>query len=96
MRDILVNPKSEQTYVLGSFWEERLNTLWTYKVGQARCAFLEETFGKGTIQYPLKLTAADGPDGMNPTRSSRADLLRRLQGPSACKNRQATEKELFR
>jgi C-terminal peptidase prc len=26
------------------------------------------SFGKGTIQYPLKLTAADGPDGMNPTR----------------------------
>jgi hypothetical protein len=54
VRDILVNPKSEQTYVLGSFWEERLNTLWTYKVGQARCAFLEETFGKGTIQRILE------------------------------------------
>ena len=54
VRDILVNPKSEQSYVLGSFWEERLSTLWTYKVGQARCAFLEETFGKGIIQRILE------------------------------------------
>lgn len=54
VRDILVNPKREHDYVLGSFWEDRLGSgLWTYKVGQVRCAFLEETYGKGTIQRIL-------------------------------------------
>ena len=57
VRDILVNPKAENEYVLGSFWEDRYTSgLWTYKVGQARCAFLEETYGKGTIQKILEET----------------------------------------
>jgi hypothetical protein len=57
VRDILVNPKAEDEYVLGSFWEDRYTSgLWTYKVGQARCAFLEETYGKGTIQRILEET----------------------------------------
>ena len=57
VRDILVNPKAEREYVMGSFWEERFTSgLWTYKVGQARCAFLEEAFGKGTIQRILDET----------------------------------------
>lgn len=55
VRDILVNPKTEHDFVLGSFWEERFTSgLWTYKVGQVRCAFLEEAFGKGTIQKILE------------------------------------------
>src|ERR1700754_203968 len=53
-RDILTNPKTEHEFVLGSFWEERYSGLWVYKVGQARCAFLEEAFGKGTIQRILE------------------------------------------
>ena len=57
VRDILTNPKTEHQYVMGSFWEERFTSgLWTYKVGQARCAFLEEAFGKGTIQRILEAT----------------------------------------
>ncbi len=57
VRDILVNPKTDHDYVLGSFWDDRLASgLWTYKVGQARCAFLEESFGKGTIQRILDQT----------------------------------------
>lgn len=57
VRDILVNPKTENEYVLGSFWEDRFSSgLWTYKVGQARCAFLEESFGKGTLQRILEAT----------------------------------------
>jgi hypothetical protein len=56
VRDILLNPKTDG-YVLGSFWEDRFTSgLWTYKVGQARCAFLEETYGKGTIQRILQET----------------------------------------
>ncbi|HEX7478853.1 MAG TPA: hypothetical protein VF331_13690 [Polyangiales bacterium] len=54
VRDILVNPKTEHDYVLGNFWDDRLTSgLWTYKVGQARCAFLEQAFGKGTLQRIL-------------------------------------------
>ncbi len=58
VRDLLVNPKSEHDYVLGSFWEDRLSSgLWTYKVGQARCAFLEESYGKGTVKRILEQSA---------------------------------------
>jgi hypothetical protein len=57
VRDILVNPNAAREYVMGSFWEERFTSgLWTYKVGQARCAFLEEAFGAGTIQRILDAT----------------------------------------
>ncbi len=54
VRDLIVNP-AQDGYVLGDFFEDRLNDgLWTYKVGQARCAFLEETYGKGTLQRILE------------------------------------------
>jgi WD40-like Beta Propeller Repeat len=57
VRDVLLNPNAENGYVLGSFWEDRYTSgLWTYKVGQAHCAFLEETYGKGTIQRILEET----------------------------------------
>ncbi len=55
VRDLVLNPTSDDGYVLGDFFEDRLTSgLWTYKVGQARCAFLEETYGKGTIQRILE------------------------------------------
>jgi hypothetical protein len=54
VRDLVVNP-TEDGYVLGDFFEDRLaDGLWTYKVGQARCAFLEDTYGKGTLQRILE------------------------------------------
>jgi hypothetical protein len=57
VRDILTNPKVEHDFVLGSFWDDRLTSgLWTYKVGQARCAFLEESFGVGTVQRIIEAT----------------------------------------
>src|SRR5690606_23540091 len=50
VRDLIVNP-TEDGYALGDFFDDRFfDGLWTYKVGQARCAFLEETYGKGTLQ----------------------------------------------
>ncbi len=53
VRDLVVNPG--EGYTLGDFFEDRFTDgLWTYKVGQARCAFLEETYGKGTIQRILE------------------------------------------
>ncbi|MGM0576709.1 MAG: tolB protein precursor protein [Myxococcota bacterium] len=57
VRDLVVNPDADEGYVFGSFFEERLgSSLWTYKVGQARCAFLEETYGEGTLQRVLDET----------------------------------------
>lgn len=55
VRDLIINP--DEGYVLGDFFEDRYTDgLWTYKVGQARCAFLEETYGKGTLQRILEET----------------------------------------
>jgi hypothetical protein len=54
-RDIVVNPDGERGYALLDFFEDRPGSvLWTYKVGQARCAFLDDTFGAGTIQRILE------------------------------------------
>jgi hypothetical protein len=54
VRDMIVNP-TDEGYALGSFFDERLESgLWTYKVGQARCAFLEEIYGAGTLQRILE------------------------------------------
>ncbi len=51
VRDILVNPVLERGHVFRNFFEDRpYSVLWTYKLGQARCTFLEETYGRGTIQ----------------------------------------------
>jgi hypothetical protein len=54
-RDLAVNPDPEVGYVMLDFFADRpFSGLWTYKLGQVRCAFLEETFGEGTIQKILE------------------------------------------
>ncbi|MDH5671052.1 MAG: BamA/TamA family outer membrane protein [Myxococcales bacterium] len=56
VRDLIVNPTAEGR-VLGDFFDERLQSgMWIYKGGQVRCAFLEETYGKGTIQRIIEET----------------------------------------
>jgi hypothetical protein len=53
-RDLLLNPDPMRGYVMLDFFEDRpFSGLWTYKIGQARVAFLEETYGPGTIQRIL-------------------------------------------
>jgi hypothetical protein len=55
IRDLLLNPNLEHGYAMLEFFEDRpFSTMWTYKAGQIRCAFLEETYGKGTIQRILE------------------------------------------
>ena len=50
-RDLLINPRPQEGFVMLDFFEDRPGSqLWTYKIGQARVAFLEEVYGKGTIQ----------------------------------------------
>ncbi len=54
-RDLMTSPDVEKGYIFLDFFEERMGSfLWTYKLGQARCAFLEETYGDGTIQQLLE------------------------------------------
>lgn len=55
VRDLVVNPDARRGYVLEGFFDDRVRSfLWTYKLGQARVAFLEETYGEGTIQQVLE------------------------------------------
>jgi hypothetical protein len=54
VRDLALNPDPMKGYALLNFFEDRLRGyLWTYKLGQARVAFLEEVYGEGTIQKVL-------------------------------------------
>ncbi len=54
-RDLLLNPDPMRGYVMLDFFEDRpYSGLWTYKIGQVRTAFLEETYGVGTLQKVLE------------------------------------------
>ncbi len=54
-RDLLLNPDPMRGYVMLDFFEDRpYSGLWTYKIGQVRVAFLEETYGQGTLQKVLE------------------------------------------
>ncbi|MFU8802820.1 MAG: tolB protein precursor protein [Bradymonadaceae bacterium] len=53
-RDLLLNPDPMRGFVMLDFFEDRpFSGLWTYKIGQARVAFLEEVYGAGTAQRIL-------------------------------------------
>ena len=53
-RDLVTNPDLDLGYALLGFYDDRPGSvLWTYKLGQVRCAFLEDTYGKGFIQRVL-------------------------------------------
>lgn len=54
-RDLVANPIPEYGIGLHGFFDDApWDVSWTYKLGQVRCAFLEETYGKGTIQRLLE------------------------------------------
>ncbi len=55
VRDLLINPDVMRGYAFLDFWSPGpYGFLWIYKVGQARCQFLEETYGAGIIQKILE------------------------------------------
>ncbi|HEY8211980.1 MAG TPA: tolB protein precursor protein [Myxococcaceae bacterium] len=82
IRDIVVNPSVEHGYAMLDFFEDRpQSVLWTYKVGQIRCAFLEETYGKGFIQRVLNAsTALVGSGMMRRQGNDFGSLMERLTG----------------
>ncbi|HYO59146.1 tolB protein precursor protein [Archangium sp.] len=54
VRDLLINPDLLRGYAFLDFWSPGpYGFLWIYKVGQARCQFMEETYGAGFIQKVL-------------------------------------------
>jgi hypothetical protein len=54
-RDLVTNPDLSIGYAMLDFFEDRPGSvLWTYKLGEVRCGFLEETYGKGFIQRVLE------------------------------------------
>lgn len=51
VRDLAVHQAPRRGYILRDFFSRGPRSfLWVYKVGQVRCAFLEETYGAGTLQ----------------------------------------------
>lgn len=54
VRDLVLHPDFKRRYVLGDFFEQGpANFVWIYKMGQVRCAFLEETYGEGFLMRVL-------------------------------------------
>lgn len=53
VRDMVINPSNDAP-TLAFFRDDVRNFLWTYKLGQMRCAFLQETYGDGSIQNILR------------------------------------------
>jgi len=55
LTDLVVNPDPMRGYALPAFFDDTpWSVLGTYALGQARCAFLEATYGAGTTQRVLE------------------------------------------
>jgi hypothetical protein len=55
IRDLLVHPDAQRGYSFGGFFDRGPRSfLFIYKLGQARCTFLEKTYGSGTLQTILE------------------------------------------
>jgi hypothetical protein len=90
-RDLVVNPDIESGYALLDFFDDQpyrfgngsFVIMWTYKIGQVRCAFLEETYGEGTIQKVLDQSprlVSSGTGGFRNGRTSFVRLLEQITG----------------
>jgi hypothetical protein len=84
LHDLVVNQAPWRGQWLGSFYDEGpRSVLWIYQAGQARCAFLDSTYGAGTVQrildrsYRLVGTTKDG--GQRALHSF-ADLVQLITG----------------
>ncbi|MCK6545966.1 tolB protein precursor protein [Myxococcota bacterium] len=54
VHDLVLNPDLLRGFGMLGFFDDRPGSvLWTYDVGLARCVFLEETYGAGTVQRVL-------------------------------------------
>jgi hypothetical protein len=57
VRDMVANPEIYEFHGMPEFWDDfPTSVLWTYKAGQVRAAYLEHTYGQGTLQRILEAT----------------------------------------
>jgi hypothetical protein len=78
LRDLVWNPDPERRYELVSFAEDRLRGyIPTYKLGQARVAFIAEVYGKEKIQALLENAYVAG-GGAGSSERSFGALVRRV------------------
>lgn len=83
LRDLVWNPDPQQRYQILAFVEDRLRGyIPTYKMGQARVAFIAETYGKEKIQALLENAyvrgAAEASPSSRPAAGGFAALVRRV------------------
>ena len=79
LRDLMWNPDAERHYEVISFQEDRYRGyIPTYKLGQARIAFIAETYGKEKIQDYLENALLIGGGGTHPGEKGFAALTRRV------------------
>jgi hypothetical protein len=84
VRDLVVNQSPRRGHWLGEFYDEGpRSVLWIYQVGQARCAFLESTYGADTVQRILDRSyrlVPSGVSGAPPPLRSFPDLVELVTG----------------
>ncbi|HTM22788.1 MAG TPA: hypothetical protein VL172_19835 [Kofleriaceae bacterium] len=54
IRDLILDPDPKGGYVFTDFFSDDYGYITTYKLGQARCTFLQDTYGKWFIQRMLE------------------------------------------
>lgn len=80
LTDLLVNADPSTGHALPSFFDDsRQNVLFTYELGHARVAFLEETWGPDFVLRLLRESPSMGSTGMGRTLSF-PGLLKKLTG----------------
>jgi hypothetical protein len=81
VRDLMVNPDLAKGYAFLDFFSPGpYGYLWIYKAGQARCTFLEETYGAGFIQRVLEESPRLISGGRDMPSMKFEDLLQKLTG----------------
>jgi hypothetical protein len=81
VRDLMVNPDLMRGYAYLDFFSQGpYGFLWIYKMGQARVAFLEETYGAGFTQKVLEATPRLVGAGKDTPSVKFEELLERLTG----------------
>jgi hypothetical protein len=84
LRDLVWNPDPEKNYEVVPFGEDRIRGyIPTYKLGQARCAFIADVYGKEKIQAFLEnaYLLGDGDTRSSPVRNFGALVRRVLNEP---------------
>jgi hypothetical protein len=86
LRDLVANPDPQHAYEIPSFADDRVRGyIQTYKLGQARCAFIADTYGiekvQGFLENAYLLADSDSKQAASPVRSFAALVRRVLNEP---------------